>query len=274
VRWLFRPLTPIRAGAAFIGAGHFGHRIQARREDELGALADDINSMAGKVEQMLDAKRQLLLGVSHELRSPISRMTLGLALLEDGPPVRSLRQDVTEMRSIVETLLEAERLGSQHAALQRSDVNLAQLAHALQSQFFPGEQRLHIRLTGATHAWLDGPRVLLMLKNLVGNALRYSTADDGPVQVSISAEGSGVTCSVRDHGPGIAPEQRSRIGEPFYRSDASRARETGGTGLGLYLARQVARAHGGDLVLVDSDGRGALFVATLPATAGTQLAGT
>jgi signal transduction histidine kinase len=273
VRWLFRPLTPIRAGAAYIGAGHFGHRIQARRDDELGALADDINSMAGKVEGMLDAKRQLLLGVSHELRSPISRMTLGLALLEDSVPVRSLRQDVAEMRSIVETLLEAERLGTQHAALQRSDVNLALLAQSLQSQFFPGEQRLQIRVTGATQAWIDAPRVLLMLKNLVGNALRHSTEEDGPVQVSISTEGSAVVFSVRDHGPGIAPEQRAHIGEPFYRSDASRARETGGTGLGLYLAKQVARAHGGDLALVDCEGRGALFVATLPAATGVQPAG-
>jgi signal transduction histidine kinase len=70
---------------------------------------------------------------------------------------------------------------------------------------------------------------------------------------------------VRDHGPGIPADQREHIGEPFYRSDASRARETGGTGLGLYLARQVARAHGGDLRLQEAAGSGALFVATIPA---------
>lgn len=264
VRWLFRPLAPIRAGAAYIGAGHFGHRIDARRDDELGALAADINSMAGKVEGALDAKRQLLLGVSHELRSPLSRMNLGLALLEDSPAVHSLRQDVTEMREITDTLLEAERLGSAHAALNRTSVRLADLAQDLQSRFFPAEPRLVVHVDGALVAQLDAARILLMLKNLVGNALRYAPAEDGPVELSIAGSGARIEFSVRDHGPGIVAEQRAHIGEPFFRSDHSRARETGGTGLGLYLARQVARAHGGDLVLADCEGRGALFVATLP----------
>jgi methyl-accepting chemotaxis protein len=105
VRGLFRPVGIIRQGAAYIGAGHFDHRIHTRREDELGELAEDINLMAGKVEGMLDAKRALLLGVSHELRSPLSRLNLGLALLEDSAAARALQPDVNEMRSIVETLL-------------------------------------------------------------------------------------------------------------------------------------------------------------------------
>jgi signal transduction histidine kinase len=102
-----------------------------------------------------------------------------------------------------------------------------------------------------------------MLKNLVGNALRY--APEGPVELTITGRDTEVEFRVRDQGPGIPADQRAHIGEPFYRSDASRARETGGTGLGLYLARQVARAHGGDLILEMHDGTGALFVVTLPA---------
>jgi signal transduction histidine kinase len=86
------------------------------------------------------------------------------------------------------------------------------------------------------------------------------------VGLTLDGDGRLVRFSVRDHGPGIPQEQRAHIGEPFYRSDASRTRETGGTGLGLYLARQVARAHGGDLALADSAGGGALFVVTIPAT--------
>jgi signal transduction histidine kinase len=264
VRWLFRPVVTIRQGAAYIGAGHFDHRIRALRDDELGELAEDINLMAGKVEGMLDAKRELLLGVSHELRSPISRLTLGLALLDESPAVRALQQDVGEMRAIVETLLEAERLGSRHAALQLAEVGLADLAQDLQSRYFAGEPRLRIAVTGRPRARLDAARVELMLKNLVGNALRYSTPADGPVTLSIHGADAQVQFRVRDHGPGIAADQRAHIGEPFYRSDASRARETGGTGLGLYLARQVARAHGGDLTLEEVAEPGALFVVTIP----------
>lgn len=264
VRRLFRPLAPIREGAAYIGAGHFEHRIDVRRDDELGALAADINSMAAKVQGMLDAKRQLLLGVSHELRSPLSRIHLGLALLDDTPRVRALREDADEMREVVETLLQAERMGLRHAALDRRPVTLAALAQTLRTQFFPGEPRLRIELGDDASVQLDEARILLMLKNLIGNALRYSAPEDGPVEVSMSVAGERVVFSVRDRGPGIPPEMRAHLGEPFYRPDASRTRETGGTGLGLYLAFQVAAAHGGTLELVDAEGRGTLFVATLP----------
>ena len=261
---LFRPIATIRQGAAYIGAGHFSHRIRTLRDDELGELAADINHMAGKVEGMLDAKRELLLGVSHELRSPISRMTLGLALMEESPAAQALQQDVDEMRAIVETLLDAERLGSRHAALNISDVSLAELAQDLQSRYFAGEARLRIAVTGEPRARLDAARIQLMLKNLVGNALRYSTPTDGPVDLAIHGAGGQVEFRVRDHGPGIPADQRTHIGEPFYRSDISRTRETGGTGLGLYLARQVARAHGGELSLVDIPERGALFSVIVP----------
>ena len=215
VRGLFRPIATIRQGAAYIGAGHFGHRIKTRRDDELGELAEDINSMAGKVEGMLDAKRELLLGVSHELRSPISRMTLGLALLDETPSVQALQKDVEEMRSIVETLLDAERLGSSHAALHVTDVSLAELAHDLQSRYFASEPRLQVKVTGETRARLDATRIQLMLKNLVGNALRYSTPADGPVELTIHGEKGQIEFRVRDHGPGIPEDQRAHIGEPF-----------------------------------------------------------
>jgi signal transduction histidine kinase len=263
VRGLFRPLAPIREGAAYIGAGHFAHRIHVPREDELGELASDINAMAGKVEGMLEAKQQLLLGVSHELRSPISRMNLGLALMEDSATARLLREDTEQMRHIVETLLNAERLGSAHTVLDRAEVLLPELAESMRQRFFAHEPRLQIHCSGEPRARLDAARITLMLKNLVGNALRY--APDGPVELTIIGRDAQVKFRVRDYGPGIPPDQRAHLGEPFYRSDASRARETGGTGLGLYLARQVARAHGGDLVLEHSEGAGALFVVTMPA---------
>lgn len=264
VRWLFRPVATIRAGAAYIGAGHFRHRIRTRRKDELGELADDINLMAGKVERMLDAQRQLLLGVSHELRSPISRMTLALALQDDTAATRALRHDLLEMRSIVETLLDAERLQSPQVALQREAVDAAQLVRDLVAEFFADEPRLQLDLQELPRVSLDAARVQLMLKNLIGNALRYSAPEDGPVEVTLRADGRWLEFRVRDHGPGIPPEQRKGLGEPFYRPDASRARETGGTGLGLYLARQVARAHGGELTLEDVAGPGALFIVRLP----------
>jgi two-component system OmpR family sensor kinase len=111
---------------------------------------------------------------------------------------------------------------------------------------------------------VDQARVSLLLKNLVGNALRYAPADSGPVELTVAVEAGELVCRVRDHGPGIPPEHAEHIGEPFYRGDPSRTRDTGGTGLGLYLATLVARAHGGSLELVDAGGPGACIEVRLP----------
>jgi two-component system osmolarity sensor histidine kinase EnvZ len=103
-----------------------------------------------------------------------------------------------------------------------------------------------------------------LLKNLLSNALRYSGEEDGPVELSVRREHSEIVITVADHGPGLTRDQAEHIGEPFYRSDPSRTRDSGGTGLGLYLATLVAKAHGGSLELRDKPGYGACFEVRLP----------
>ncbi|MEE4330976.1 MAG: HAMP domain-containing sensor histidine kinase, partial [Wenzhouxiangella sp.] len=246
VRWLFRPLDAIRQGAARIGSGHLEHRITATRQDELGDLAGKINAMADQVERMLDAKRQLLLGISHELRTPLSRMKLALALAEPNDPVDDLHQDAREMETIIDALLEAERLNDRHRALVRSGVDIRELIESMLKNYF-ARDRDHIEVTieqdSKLHA--DRVRLTLMLKNLVSNALRYGDRSLGPVEIQVSVIGKRLEIAVQDHGPGLDPQQAASLGEPFFRSDTSRTRDTGGTGLGLYLARLVAEAHGG-----------------------------
>ena len=111
---------------------------------------------------------------------------------------------------------------------------------------------------------VDEARITLLLKNLVSNALRYAPEDSGLIELSVRTSTYEVLFRVQDHGPGIAPEHAAHIGEPFYRGDPSRTRETGGTGLGLYLASLVAQAHGGSLRLVDRGVGGACFDISLP----------
>ena len=266
VTWLFKPIRAIRAGTAHIGRGNFDHRIRNIRRDQLGDLANDINVLAGDVERMLDAKRALLLGISHELRTPLSRLRLAIEFLDDEDDQATIRAEVREMEKIVVTLLEAERLNTRHATLARSDVRIEALIDELLDDFFSRERgRIEvINNIGSARANLDEARVTLLLKNLLSNALRYSPADSGPVRLSIDREGDELVFRVQDRGPGIAPEHAEHIGEPFYRGDPSRTRQTGGTGLGLYLATLVAQAHHGSLRLVDTDGPGACFEVRLP----------
>ena len=266
VQWLFRPILGIRAGAAHIGRGNFDHRILKIRHDQLGDLATDINKMAGDVESMLDAKRALLLGISHELRTPLSRMRLGLEFIDDPENVASLKAEIVEMEKIVVSLLEAERLNSRHANLQRSEVLLNDLVTELLDDFFSREiDRISVDVgSEPIRIFVDEARVSLMLKNLIANALRYSKAEDGPVKLTAEVVDDELVMRVSDHGPGLSSDQAEHIGEPFYRSDPSRTRASGGTGLGLYLATLVAGAHGGRLLLVENSSAGAIFEMRIP----------
>jgi signal transduction histidine kinase len=266
VRWLFKPIRAIRQGAAQIGHGNFEHRITSIRRDQLGDLATDINRMADDVEDMLDAKRALLLGISHELRTPLSRMRLSLEFLEDDKIKSDLREEIIEMEKIVAALLEAERLNSRHARLSRTSVSVSELVTEILDDFFSREKnRIKVSQPAeAITAKLDEARVTLLLKNLLSNALRYSKPSDGLVELSVATDDTDLVFNVRDYGPGLPQDQAEHIGEPFYRGDPSRTRDSGGTGLGLYLASLVARAHGGSLRLLDVSGNGASFETRIP----------
>ncbi|HSD70723.1 MAG TPA: HAMP domain-containing sensor histidine kinase [Woeseiaceae bacterium] len=266
VRWLFSPIDSIREGAARIGKGDFGHRITGYRKDQLGDLAEDVNKLASDVRGMLDAKRHLLLGISHELRSPLSRLKLALEFLPAGDQKEDLRVEIAEMEQIVSTLLEAERLNTRHAPLNRTPVAVRELVEQLIADYFERDvDRIDLVFDDdSLVANVDDARLILLIKNLLSNALRYSDAAAGPVTLQVSMERGELVIRVRDRGPGFSQDQAEHIGEPFFRGDPSRTRQTGGTGLGLYIARLVAEAHGGRLYLDRTTTVGACLVASLP----------
>ena len=266
VSWLFKPIRAIREGAAQIGRGNFAHRIDTIRGDQLGDLAKDINQLAGDVESMLDAKRALLLGISHELRTPLSRMNLAVELLDDDVASEQLKPEIAEMEKIVVALLEAERLSTRHDTLARSEVRVSDLVSNLVDDYFDRDRdRLRVNYgVGDVKAEIDEARITLLLENLVSNALRYSPPEAGPVEIDVARDNEMLVFTVTDRGPGMPPEQARRLGEPFYRGDASRTRDTGGTGLGLYLSTLIAKAHGGTLELLNPGQPGARFECRIP----------
>ncbi len=266
VSWLFKPIKSIRSGAAHIGAGNFDFRIRKIRADQLGDLANDINQLAENVENMLNAKRALLLGISHELRTPLSRLRIATELLDNEEDQESLKAEIAEMEKIVVSLLEAERLNEGHAPLVRSQVRVGDLIDDLVEDFFARHKhRIELDVSCPDLVIdVDETRVALCLKNLLSNALRYSPEESGPVELSAHSSPYEIVFRVRDRGPGISDLQADHIGEPFYRGDPSRARHTGGTGLGLYLATLVAQAHGGELRLTERETPGACFELVLP----------
>jgi signal transduction histidine kinase len=248
VRRMLRPLDAINAGVARFGSGKFEPLIPVRRKDELGDLAERINRMAQSLHGKLDAKRALLLAISHELRSPLTRARVNAELVEEGEHRDALLRDLGEMRDLITELLESERLTSGHVALHTDAVDLAALVHELIAAQWP-DAGLDLQIDdriGIVH--VDPMRVRLLLRNLIDNALRHSAGAKTPPVVSLSSDAKGqLQMSVRDFGSGVPEEHLTHLTEPFYRADSARQRATGGFGLGLYLCELVAQAHGGAL---------------------------
>ncbi len=276
VHRMLRPIRAIGDGVRRFGAGQFEPPItlaHTRHPDELNELAQAVNHMAGDIRQMLDAKRTLLLAISHELRSPLTRARLNAELLPEDAATQAARdallRDLGQMRDLIADLLESERLVGPHGVLQRAPTDLPALARALIGELavtrpLATSVRLQVDAALNTPLSLDAGRVRLLLRNLLDNALRYTPAGAPPPELQLRRSADGVLIDVRDHGPGVPPEQLAQLAEAFYRPDGARQRGTGGVGLGLYLARMVAQAHGGRLVLRNA-GPGLLARVELPA---------
>ena len=244
---LFGPLKEIGAGVERFGRGDFSQPIKLHRHDELGELAEQVNTMASDLSGMLDAKRALLLAISHELRSPLTRARLNAELVPEGPERDALLRDLGEMRDLITSLLETERLAQPHVALQREPTDLAALIANLQAGPFIGKP-LNVDIPpDLPSADVDRTRLTLLLRNLIDNALRHAVDAPKPPELKAALVDGQLTVTLRDHGPGAPPEVLARLAEPFYRADAARQRATGGVGLGLYLCRLIAQAHSGSL---------------------------
>jgi signal transduction histidine kinase len=269
VRGLLRPLDDIRAGALRFGAGDFAQPIgvrHAHHPDELGELAGTINTMAADIAQMLDAKRSLLLAISHELRSPLTRARLNTELLPETEELRASREallrDLAVMRDLVTDLLESERLSDRHAALHCERVELKALAQEVVSGL--GQAVQQDIADDLPVLYLDPTRIRLLLRNLMDNALRHSVDSSQPPLLGLRAtEQGGVEISVRDFGSGVPPDQLHKLAQAFYRPDAARTRDDGGVGLGLYLCKLVALAHGGKFTIANAS-PGLVITVTLP----------
>ena len=266
VRWVFRPISWMQEGAARIGRGELDYRIPTRRHDELGDLSHDINEMAKDVQDMLEAKRQLMLAISHELRSPLTRSKVALELIEDENARANILEDIEEMERLISDLLESEALNTRHAKLRLEPVNIEELVETLLEVDFH-DRRKGIKADvqrGLPLFELDATRIRLLLRNILDNGLRYNGEAGRPLELTVSAKDNELLLEVQDFGPGIAEEHLRNVTQAFYRADPARSRATGGVGLGLYLCRRIAEAHGGCLEITSHPGAGTRVSVKLP----------
>jgi signal transduction histidine kinase len=265
--WILkRFLSPVRTlneGVASLAAGRLDVTLETRTRDEFGRLTEAFNHMAARVRAMIGARDQLLADVSHELRSPLTRLKVALELLPAEVERKGMEADIAEMERKVGELLELERLRT-GKGLELVQQDLAALVQD-EADAFKGRAPGVFVKGPIVPVWLeiDREKVRSVFRNLLENAFKYA-APRQPVEIAIVEQTDAVVVTVSDDGPGIPVKDTDRLFEPFYRADPSRAKTTGGYGLGLSICKRVMQAHGGDIVLDRSREKGATFVLTFP----------
>lgn len=259
--WVLNPLKRMVAVANRLGNGEFDRPVPIDRKDEFGDLEQAFESMRTRILVMFEQKQRLLMDISHELRSPLTRLSLAVPLAREGEDADVFFDDITRevrnMNQLIEELLDYAR-GQSSMGVQQTHVDLASLAdEVLQERRLPIQAKgMRLSTTLEATPMLGDPYLLQRaLGNLLDNAIKYGH-EGGRIDVRTSVEGDHVVFSVDDNGPGVAAADLPQLFEPFYRPDTSRNRATGGTGLGLSIVKAIAEGHRGTVELKSQEGKG------------------
>jgi two-component system osmolarity sensor histidine kinase EnvZ len=212
---------------------------------EVRRAAAAFNLMQRRIRRQIRQRTDMLSGVSHDLRTPITRMKLQLAMLADDPDVGELKGDIAEMERMIEGYLTFAR-GEGNESTTETDLGL--LVEDIVATWRRNGVKIDSHVEGRLTAWVRPDAVKRSIENLIANASRYG----GQLWVRAGRRGEAIEVTVDDDGPGIPEAQREDVFRPFYRLEESRNPDTGGTGLGLAIARDLLRSHGGDIMLEDS----------------------
>ncbi len=277
-RRILAPVQRLNAAARRLGQGDLSQRVPAAGPRELQDLSRTFNTMAENLQAAEQQRRSLVADVAHELRTPLSNLQGYLEAVQDGllaadqTTISALRQQTAHLIALVEDLRLLAQAEAGVLQLHHTPTAMAELLATAIDDFRPRAESKELRLTLEVEPdtpllWLDQTRIRQIVGNLLENALLHTPEGGGVAVTAGPAADGGMAVSVRDSGPGIPAADLPYIFDRFYRVDPSRARASGGVGLGLTIARQLARAHGGDLIGASPAGAGSVFTLTLPAVA-------
>ncbi len=281
-RYLTGPVVRLRAATKRLAAGDLTARagIPGKRSsgDEVAQLVQDFDTMAGRIEDLVNAQSRLLNDISHELRSPLARLNvaLGLARQRSGPEASAsldrMELEATRLNELIGRLLALARLEGGEDAVQKSSLRLGNIITdvAEDASYEAQDRNCHLTFKLVDECVVHGNPALLhsAVENVVRNAMRY-TQEGTEVEIRLecidSAAGSQAVIRVSDHGPGVPEEALEKLFRPFYRIDNARGRQTGGIGLGLSITERALRLHGGSVRAANRPGGGLVVELRLPA---------
>lgn len=256
VRLAVRPLHTLEEAATRLGLDPRAEPLPEAGPREVRRAAAAFNDMQRRLTRYVEDRTRMLAAISHDLRTPITRLRLRAELMDDEAERDRMLADLHDMETMIAATLAFARQDAQAQAEPVTAVDLAAL--------------LRDAAEGRPTVTVTAPAALLLqarptgLKRVVANLLDNAVMYGGSAAVTLTRDAGAAVVTVDDHGPGIPPAEREKVFAPFYRIEASRSRETGGTGLGLAVARTIVHAHGGTITLGDAPGGGLRVTVTLP----------
>jgi signal transduction histidine kinase len=273
-RGILRPIGALTTAAQRMERGDLSQRVRVTSNDEIGQLSHAFNAMADAMSRTEQLRRSMVADVAHELRTPLTNLRGYLEALRDGvaeprtETIDSLYEEALLLSHLVDDLQDLTLSDAGRLSLRSELFEAAALLNSSAQALYPQAREQGVALVvdpmpRLLLVYADPQRIGQVVRNLLSNALTY-TAPGGTVRLRAEPCGSMVRIDVQDTGCGIEPEHVPNVFERFYRADPSRARSTGGAGIGLALVKQFVNAHGGTVGVVSSPGHGSCFSFTLP----------
>ncbi len=260
--WIFGPIKKLSEGVEMISEGNFDNTIIVNRKDELGNLAASINEMKENISSMIKSKESLLIDVSHELRSPLTRIKLANEFIDDPKIHNKIRDDVKEMELMITELLETYRMDHEQGKFSIEKADIVKLIKDVISKFEFKDIQFSSQFA-EKEIFIDRRKIETVFRNIIDNAVKYSEGRKVAVDIYERDENrDSVFVSVKDKGRGIEEEELGKIFEPFYRIDKSRDKKIRGYGLGLSLVKKILEGHNAEIEVKSRKNEGTEFIVT------------
>lgn len=245
IRWMMAPLNVLLKGTSEISKGNLKYRIPEHRKNEFGQIASGFNKMAEQIENMLKQKESLLMNVSHELRSPLTRIQVAASLITDNKLSEQIKSDVSSMDQMLSQVLNAYRLREGKIAIEKSRIELLSFLEQIATDYESSKIKINLDVPPTLTLFADAHQIAQVIRNLIENSIKYNTRPLTEIAIQAHPQADQVEFCMTDNGPGIDPSHLNHVFDPFYQANQARTPGASGFGLGLSICKSIIEAHQG-----------------------------